>query len=261
MNKHKDLPPGSQQWANELDEAMKEIKRLTDVVRRLSENAGLDMANPRRGINPAGDTPSIKGPVGQKLSSLADVGTYDVADGQVLTWSQQGQKWLPVTLPSAGGAIEIPMSYAAGYNRPTFGYGNLEHQDVKQWGYFGTNWSYDKIFTELWGTGTVYIGAGNFSDGPVALIEMTQDGFGRPYVQISASDYADGTSGYLTVGSYFIRMDVPAFQNPRTATAARPDYSAEPADDIGAQTYDTDLKKPVWWDGVGNWRDALGTVI
>lgn len=258
MNKHKDLPPGSQQWANELDEAMKEISRLTDVVRRLSENAGLDMANPRRGVNDASQAPSIKGPVGQKLSSLADVGTYDVADKQVLTWSQQGQKWLPAT-PVTGGAVVIPMGYAGSVASPTMGYGNLDHQDVKQWGYFGTTWRYDQVSTEMWSTHTVYVGAGNYTDGPVALIELTKDGVNRPFVQISAEDYADHTRGSITVGSYFIRMDVPYFVNPRVTTAARP-VLRNVQEEIGSQTFDQTLNIPIWWNGTA-WVNALGTAV
>ena len=87
MNKHKDLPAGSQAWANELDQALDTIKQLQEVVRRLTDNAGIDFSNPQRGLNSASDAPSLNNPVGQKLSSLADVQTYNVADKQVLNWS------------------------------------------------------------------------------------------------------------------------------------------------------------------------------
>jgi hypothetical protein len=83
---------------------MKRVGELEAIIRRLTENAGIDMANPKRGIN-TGDTPSIKRPVGQKVSSLADVSTYNVLDGQVLTWSQQKQMWIPTTLPTYGTPI------------------------------------------------------------------------------------------------------------------------------------------------------------
>jgi hypothetical protein len=74
---------------------MKKVAELEAIVRRLTENAGIDMSNPKRGIN-TGATPSVKSPVRQKLSSLADVDTYNVLDGQVPAWSQKDQKWLPV---------------------------------------------------------------------------------------------------------------------------------------------------------------------
>jgi len=259
MSTHKDLPPGSQKWASEVDKDRAELLALREVVRRLAENAGIDFANPKRGVN-TGDTPSVKSPVGQKLSSLADVSTYNVLDGQMLSWNQKGQKWLPVTPTSAGAAIEIPMSYSGGYLAPTMGYGNLDHADANQWGYFGTTWRYDKIFTEIWGTGTTYIGAGNHSEGPVALIELDHDGFGRPYVQISAEDYLDGTYGAFTVGSYFIRMDVPYFVNPRVTTAERPADLEDLTQDVGAQVYDTTLRIPIWWNGT-TWTNALGTAV
>lgn len=94
MKPHKDLPPASQPWAAEVDSKLTKMGELETVLRRLAENAGIDFSNPKRGVN-AGPTPSVKSPVGQKLSSLADVKTYDVLDGHVLTWDQREQKWLP----------------------------------------------------------------------------------------------------------------------------------------------------------------------
>jgi hypothetical protein len=106
MKPHKDLPGGSQAWASEVDTLMAEVQALREVVKRLAGNAGLDYSNPQRGIN-AGNTPSVKSPVGQKLSSLADVNTYNVLDGQFLGWSQQGQAWLPTT-PGGGANLFEP---------------------------------------------------------------------------------------------------------------------------------------------------------
>lgn len=84
-----------------------EVKALKDVVRRLSGNASLDMSNPQRGIN-SGNAPSVQPTVGQKISSLADVSSYNVLDGQVLTWSQQEQKWYPKTLGVAPAPGVVP---------------------------------------------------------------------------------------------------------------------------------------------------------
>jgi hypothetical protein len=97
---HKGLPADSQAWANDVDALLEENKHLKEVLRQLCANAGIDYSNPKRGVN-TGDTPSVDSAVKQKLSSLADVQTYNIADKQVLTWSQSDQKWLPVT-PAAG---------------------------------------------------------------------------------------------------------------------------------------------------------------
>lgn len=94
MKPHKDLPPASQPWAADVDSKLSKLTELETVIRRLAENAGIDFSNPKRGVN-AGPTPSVKSPVSQKLSSLADVSTYNVLDGHVLTWDRQAQQWLP----------------------------------------------------------------------------------------------------------------------------------------------------------------------
>jgi len=238
-----------------VDALLAEVKQLREVVRRLTENAGIDFANPKRGVN-AGDTPSARNPVYQKLSSLADVQSYNVADGQVLSWSQQGQKWLPVTPTSGGAVVDIPMAYSDGYESPVVGTGWFDVPSG-EWAYFGTG---DYGNAEMWGTYAAYIGAGSWQDGPLALVEATKDGFGRPYVQISANDYADGTYGAFTVYSYGIRMDVPAFQNPRVTTAARPVYTGSVYSDQGNQTFDRNLNIPIWWNGT-SWVNALGTAV
>jgi len=105
-NPHRDLPAGSQPWAKEVDASLKRVAELEAIVRRLTENAGIDMSNPKRGIN-TGDTPNATNPVAQKISSLADVDSYNVLDGQVLTWDQQKQKWLPKTR-AGGNRVLLP---------------------------------------------------------------------------------------------------------------------------------------------------------
>lgn len=253
MSTHKDLPPGSQQWARELDDALKEIKKLQGVVTRLSENAGLDMANPRRGLND-GPTPSVKNPVGQKLSSLADVATYNVSDKQVLGWSQAGQKWLPVTLPNPSGAVAIPMAYDG--DAPLTGYGQFDTA-TNTWAYTGTNPLGD---VETWATRTMYIGAGNWDTGPVALVTLAKDGFHRPYVEISASDFTDGSISRLEVYSYAILINGAYFVVQRVTTAGRPAGLDTRDQQRGAMVFDIDLNIPIWWNGT-TWINALGTAV
>lgn len=258
---HKDLPAGSQQWANEVDKAMAKIKELEAVIRRLTENAGIDMANPKRGIN-TGDTPSIVRPVGQKVSSLADVDTYNVLEGQVLSWSQQGQKWLPVTLPNAGGGpVDIS---AVSYSGLAEGYGVVT--DAEQYTYnaagvvdnpFGPDYHY----IENWTTGTAYYGVGNWDLGPgYALIEMDLDTFGRPYISLGSEDYEDNSYAYAVLSSYKLRLNNAVFQLHWCTTANRPTGLANSSAGWGCSVYDIDLDIPIWWNGT-TWTNALGTPV
>jgi hypothetical protein len=255
MQKHKDLPGGSQAWADEVDALMAEVTALKAVVRRLSENAGLDFSNPGRGVN-VGDTPSITNPVGQKLSSLADVQTYNVADGQYLGWSQKGQKWLPVTLPSTIGTIDIS---TLSYTQLKAGYGTIDSPTKYAYTAAGDGYS-ARSYAEIWSTDTTYVGAGNFNTGPVALIELWQDGFHRPGIIQSAQDYVAGSAGYATLGSYFYRLDGVYFVAGRFTTAARPTGLDNTNESLGAMVYDTDLRIPIWWSGT-TWTNALGTAV
>lgn len=289
MKTHKDLPGGSQAWAGEVDALMAEVKALREAVKRLSENAGIDMANPKRGIN-AGDTPSIKNPVGQKLSSLADVGTYNVAEGQVLTWSQQGQKWLPVT-PSSG-AFAIPLAIAGFEN--AFGYGYLPTvadgpysvlaQSADEEGNFnliahtvnGPLDSYQSVFSNdgslsldcYGGGGTARLGLS--ATGEVTLNSFTTDGsalelFGAEW----ELGYNNGTSNSSRIYSYrFTSMKIQDdagveiigkyFKLPGCTTAARP--STLGPGDKGAMVFDFDLGIPIVWKG-SVWANALGTAV
>lgn len=246
MNKHKDLPPGSQAWAGDVDKMAVEIAELKAVVRRLTENAGIDMSNPKRGVN-TGDTPSVKNPVGQKLSSMADVHTYNVADGQVLTWEQKGQKWLPVT-PLAGDMIPIPMSYAG----LAEGYGEVD----------GTKYAYTAAavkdgygYAEIWGSDYVYIGAGDW-DAATGLLGFMEVNKGK--VILDAADMAGGPLSRLTVETWGIGLETPFVMLPRTTTGARPNPGAGARK--GSMVYDTTINKPIWWNGTA-WTDALGTLV
>lgn len=257
---HKDLPGGSQDWAAEVDMLMEEVKQLKEVVRRLTENAGLDMANPKRGIN-TGDTPSIKSPVGQKLSSLADTDTYNVLDKQVLTWSQQGQKWLPVT-PTTGGTVDIS---AVSYSQLTEGYGVVT--DAGNYAYNAAGMvpniygGPDYYAIENWCTQTQYIGVGDWENSGMALITLDVDGFRRPFINLQCDDYADNTRSSVDVLSYGVRINSPLFKPPTTSTAGRPTPAGLGiTNDPGCLSWDWDLGIPIWWNGT-TWTNALGTPV
>lgn len=256
MNKHKDLPSGSQAWANEVDALMEENRQLKEVVRRLCENAGLDFSNPKRGINDSRDIPSNANPVGQKLSSLADVQIYNVADKQVLNWSQKDQRWLPVNLPtsSGGGAVDIPMSYNYGIS----GYGHLD-SPFEYYAYTGTKGG---GVAEVWGSNGAYMGSGDWrgelDNFGYSLIDLSRDGFSRPYAQISVDDYANGSFArvVLTPNSFYV--DASTFDWPTCTTANRP--SSLTSSNYGNSVYDMDLGIPIWWNGT-TWTNALGTAV
>jgi hypothetical protein len=257
---HKDLPGGSQAWAAEVDALLEENKQLREVVRQLCANAGIDFANPKRGIN-TGDIPSVKNPVGQKLSSLADVRTYDVLDGQYLSWSQQGQRWLPVTLPTptAGGTIDIS---EVSYSGLPEGYGTI--QDSSNFAYTAAGIVGTAPFTyeyvENWSTGTVFFGAGNYNTGPLSMIELSKGTLGRPYVQFSASDFTSGEDAYAVLSSFNFRLQGAYFVAHRCVTADRPTSLDASNDDRGAMVFDMDLNIPIWWNGT-TWTNALGTAV
>jgi len=256
MKSHKDLPPGSQQWAKEVDDMRSELTSLREVVRRLTENAGIDMSNPKRGVNPPADTPSIKSPVGQKLSSLADVGSYNVLEGQVLSWSQQGQKWLPATLPSAGGTIDIS---AISYTGLAEGYGKIA--DPANYAYLAAGIKPDaygnKRYIENWTTGTAYYGAGNWRNGPgVALIE--QVGGDYPFIRMSVEHYPTSLVSYAVLNANKFYLQNAFFQVTAYTTANRP--VADGNNDYGASIFDVTLGIPIWWNGT-TWINALGTAV
>lgn len=257
MNQHKDLPSGSQTWAKEVDAAMAKIKELEEVIRRLTENAGIDYSNPKRGMS-TGSTPSINNPVGQKLSSLADVSTYNVLNNQVLTWDQAQQRWNPQTPLAVGGSIDISEVTYSGLSE---GYGVLT--DVDNYAYTaGGMDQYGNYNIENWATKTQYMGAGNWVSGPVALVLITRDGSNRPWVQLSAEDFADGSHSSFEVYSYGMRVNSALFKPPTTLTVDRPtpDGGLGITGDPGCQSYDLDLGIPIWWNGTA-WTDALGTAV
>jgi len=260
MNKHKDLPPASQAWANEMDALAEENKQLKEVVRRLCENAGLDYSNPKRGINGSTDIPSNANPVGQKLSSLADVQTYDVADKQVLNWSQKDQRWLPVTLPtSSGGVIPIPMAY---YGDTSLGVGQIDTSgEFIHQAYHSTRVSGGGFttygFAESWGGEESVLGAGD-QRASNALVNPMYNG-GDPTISLYVYSESADAQCQLFIQSNNVRVDFGTFQFARvSATRPRPPQTV--GENPGGAMYDTTIGKPIWWNGT-EWTDALGTAV
>jgi len=289
VKNHKDLPPSSQKWANDVDAAMAEINRLTEVVRRLSQNAGLDYANPQRGLA-TGNIPSVQNPVGQKLSSLADVATYNVADKQVLSWSQQGQKWLPATL-STGGAFPIPDAIAGFPN--AYGYGYLPTvtdgpysvlaQSADPEGNFNltartVNGGVDSYQSVYSNDGSLLVSCGGTGYADLAMGEngwltLASSATGSSILEMRGGEwelgYNNGTSDASRIYSYsFTSLKIqdsvgveiigPYLKPPGCTTANRPS-TLGPADK-GANVYDFDLGIPIWWSGTV-WKNAIGTTV
>lgn len=255
-NKHKDLPSGSQAWADELDAALATIKKLEEVVRRLSENAGIDYSNPKRGLNPVNEMPSTNNPVGQKLSSLADVQIYNVADKQVLNWSNKDQKWLPVTLPTptAGGTVDIS---GVSYSGLAEGYGTVD-QPNGDWAYTATGLiggvGFADGFTEIWASDYVYIGAGDYRAdyGFLGFIEVNNGN-----VVLNAQNFNTGVESRISISPDAVDIQSGYVILPRVATADRPAASYSKR---GACLFDTDLGIPIICNG-SSWTNFTGTAV
>lgn len=289
MKPHKDLPSGSQPWANEVDQLLSEVKELREVVRRLTENAGIDFANPKRGVN-AGAMPSAKNPVGQKLSSLSDVQTYNVLDKQVLAWSQQGQKWLPVTT-SAAFPVPEPI---AGFPDAT-GYGYLPAVTDGPYSVLAQNGAFDGdgVFNlvtrdsagrinsvrsgyyyglELESTDAVAVRAGertglhsraDYSQYQIAL-KAFEDGAEETYgsVEVGKNNvemtaFSPDYQVVIGVNGVCAYVRAPYLILPSCTSATRPTNL-----DVAATVYDDTLKKIICYDYAASvWRDALGTAV
>lgn len=253
MKPHKDLPGGSQAWASEVDALMEENKHLREVVRQLAANAGIDFANPKRGIN-AGDTPSVKNPVGQKLSSFADVSTYNVADSQVLTWNHAAQRWNPQT--PTGGSIPIPVAYSLGDTAT--GFGQIDEVSTT-WAYNATN---ETGQWEAGGSKSVTLVAGQWTlgGGTLMTLEMVQQTAGSPEINLRLEDYDSGKTAEVQLIQKGVYIYAGHLRPPNCTTASRPTGLGSGTTDKGAMVYDTTLGIPIWWNGTV-WTDALGTTV
>jgi hypothetical protein len=282
-----------------VDALIEENKQLREVVRQLAANAGIDFANPKRGIN-TGATPSVKNPVAQKLSSLADVGTYNVLDGQVLGWSQAGQQWLPIEPPQSGIAWELA-------TEEEHLYGDLDNDSD----YYGTQVIGKRdpyppgVDYTTGGTGDGYGLVGTSTSS--AFLHGAQRFWGGP---TRAHGYVVAEPYYCKMGNVWINEETGNWeqwcevgldrdrlylQTPMggltdDGTPARDgsvaiktnwfyapqvngvmdsywhiNYPKRPVADgytpmAGAHVYDMTLKKPIWWNGTA-WVDAMGNDI
>lgn len=244
---HKDLPAGSQPWADEVDSLMDEVKQLKEVVRRLTENAGLDMSNPKRGVN-SGTMPSVRNPVGQKLSSLADVNSYNVVDGQVLTWSQQEQKWLPEA--GAGGSDMVLIEEQhAGFVGAT-GYGYLPTTE---------SGPYSLLAQNAQGRLTIVARqAGAGVNGTAVILNGKNWSIGYHNTDLDKGLIACVPDDNLTLHHYQgVHVDAQFFKSPTFDASTRNGLAVK---QLGGQIYNTTTKKPNWWDGSA-WRDAVGNIV
>jgi hypothetical protein len=259
-----------------MDDAVKELKRLQGVVARLAENAGLDQSNPKRGIN-SGAIPSVKNPVAQKLSSLADVQTYNVLDKQVLSWSQQGQKWLPMT-PEAGGSgaqweLATDDEHLDGLLDSDSDYDSTQVKALREaahdsYGLVGTSTTSAFLHGAKRSSGDtkrahgyvtaqpyyVNMGVVWVEDDPDAnWIKWGEMGVDRRDLYFRTPQYQntwnnpDGDDGA-------IRFFTNNFLVPQFSSSARPDASGSSP---GAMIYDTSYLMPLWFNGT-DWVDALG---
>lgn len=101
MTLPKDLPPGAQAWAREMERKAESVKHLEAVVQNLTNLLGLDYRNPTRGISPS-SAPSVQNPLTLKLNSLNDMDVRGAQDGDFIMWSSVKNKWVTGRPPSSG---------------------------------------------------------------------------------------------------------------------------------------------------------------
>lgn len=93
MGQNMGLPGGANDWAREVNKALETLGQLQEMARRICNDFGLDIANPRRGLY-TGDTPSVDNPVQLKLPSLQDLDIRDAQDGDLLTFDGKRGVWV-----------------------------------------------------------------------------------------------------------------------------------------------------------------------
>ena len=281
---HRDLPPGSQKWADELDKAMLRIQELEALVLRMAQDLRIDPRDPSKNMNPQSDSPTVTSPVQAKLSGLGDVNTYNVADKQVLTWNHQQQAWQAKDLPVPTGSDFTPdkSTYIYDFSGEYYGWHPLAHgvaPDATTGNYALV--AYDEggemMLTTHQGTSysNFYLGTPGTSSSPTSAgSSKDRLTYWESYSNDSGDNYYDSIqmiggnvefSGGLLVG---VANAPRGFVLPLTTTAGRP-TAAQMAEYIhlgsitgtlGACLYDTDLKKPIFWNG-SQFTDALGNAV
>lgn len=255
MRPHKDLPAGSQKWAEDVDKMEQRIKDLEALVKRLSEMLRVDSTRPGLNVNPQGIAPAANSADKQKLSGLADTDTYNVADKQLLSWSQDKQAWSPWTFngvelihPRDSSWIVSPI--AVGLDIPPtvdapqgwYGWNAQGEMEMRSIATIGA----DEFVCDIAMMGDkLYIFSGPWStSGNGAQIILN--------ARTGVVDLAEGTNG----------VGIPAFTTATRPTAALTSGTVATAVVI----FDSDLSKPiVWhWDSLtntGTWRDFNGTTV
>lgn len=92
MSTFKDLPPGSREWAHEVNKALEELTHLTKVVRKAADDLGINYADPTI-VRSDSSVPSAQKSVQLKLPSLKDLEIRDAVDGDVLTFDGLRGVW------------------------------------------------------------------------------------------------------------------------------------------------------------------------
>jgi hypothetical protein len=160
-----------------------------------------------------------------------------------------------------------------GSNPVLFAMGSAFANDLRN-GYFGRNTPSGQA--GLSGYGEImfpygFFMRGNLGTGKIRKLETgdaqpTTGAFAEGDIMLNNLGNKSGCIGWrcIQAGNFLDANTAnhPKFQEvhgyTKGTTANRP--SALVAGDAGAQYYDTDLSKPVWWDGTA-WKDATGTAV
>lgn len=265
---HRDLPPGSQRWAEQVDALMDEVASLRALVNRLATDARVDPSNPTAGITDANTPPSAQSSQQTRISQFADVNTYNVANGQVLTWSQADQAWVAKDLPvdddtgggGTGGSVgtftPLPETPFSLYGTDPQGVGH----NVDSSGHYAFTASSDRdammaVNDPSFGDANVYLGGAGVTlqsdapqDGPdwteYSKIVVAKD---QVLIRSIPSNGPSNEGGIVSISCRW--FCIPVNGNLYAATGQR-----------GAMTLDPATNKPLWSDGT-NWRDATGTIV
>jgi hypothetical protein len=262
---HRDLPPGSQRWAEDVDRAIYDrLAKLEDLVRRLASDARVDPSNPNAGITDQNMPPSAQSAQQARITQFADVKAYNVLDGQALTWSQAEQAFIPQN--AGDGFVPDPSTYQ--YSDFGFGSGpEAEGHNIGaggQWGFVAT--SDQEVFATAHDDPTrggsnaqsrhadMYLGGGEAylhgyiptdvawsAAGASSMVQATPYG-----ITLSAQKGADGSGGQVAVNA-------PWFLVPAFATSTAPSASGQ----RGAIYYDSTANSLMVSDG-STWNAVGG---
>lgn len=286
MRPHRDLPAGSQGWAADVDTMRKELDEAKATIKRLSEILRVDPTRPNLNVNPQTISPSANSADQQKLSGMADVKMYNIADGQVLTWDQKEQAVVPKDLPASTGAqwqlatddehlwgeVDSDSDYYstqvmglwdpalnAGGTGDSYGLVGTSTTSAFLHGrqrYFGGNRkAHGYVFAGPYyaGMGVQWVGdPGHESEGERwASVKCDRE---RVIISTPTGQSYETATGWVSFQTKW-------FYVPQFASTARP---VPPAGNesayIGAMIYDLTLQKPIWYSG-SNWRDAAGNAV